>query len=51
MITFIISIILTWWICKFMNRNTIGTTSAYAKRAFTVWVVCVFILCGTIGVI
>lgn len=51
MITFIISLIMTYFICKFMNRNTFGTTQAYAKRAFTVWVVCVFILCGTIGVI
>lgn len=51
MITFIISVILTSMICKVINRNTIGTTGAYAKRTFTVWVVCLFILLGTIGVI
>ena len=51
MVTFILSLIMTYVICKVLNKNTIGTTQAYAKRAFTVWVVSVFILCGTIGVI
>lgn len=40
----IISIVITAAICKLINRNTIGTTSAYAKRFFCVWCVVILLL-------
>lgn len=45
----VLSIIATYFICKILNRNTVGTLGAYAKRAFVVWVVCFFILLGLLG--
>lgn len=51
MVTFVISVVLTAIVCKVINRNTIGSTGAYAKRTFTVWVVILFILLGTMGLV
>ena len=46
-VVFVLSIVLTCIICPIINRNTIGTTGAYVKRAFIVWIVCFFAL-GTL---
>lgn len=40
----ILSIVIAVGICKVINRNTIGTTGAYIKRGFTVWVITWFVL-------
>lgn len=40
----IVSLVITFAICKVINRNTIGTTFAYIKRFFIVWVFVVAIL-------
>lgn len=34
----ILSIVITIAICNKINRNTVGTTMAYIKRAFVVWI-------------
>lgn len=43
-IILILSIVITSGICKVINQNTIGTTGAYLKRAFIVWVITFFAL-------
>jgi hypothetical protein len=40
----VLSVVITVFILKIINRNTFGTVSAYAKRAFTTWIVVLFIL-------
>ncbi len=50
----ILSAIIAALICKIINRNTIGTTGAYAKRYFIVFVVVMFLLTSfadTLGII
>lgn len=36
-VVLVLSIIVTCGILKIINRNTFGTTGAYAKRALAVW--------------
>lgn len=43
-IILILSIVIAGGICKVINQNTIGTTGAYLKRAFIVWVITFFVL-------
>lgn len=43
----ILSIFITYKICKVMFQNTVGTTMAYAKRAFVVWIIVAAVLAGT----
>ena len=53
-IIFIISIVITAFICKIINQNSIGTTYAYVRRFFLVWLIVIAILCmicGKIGII
>ena len=38
-IIFIVSIIITAFICKIINQNSIGTTYAYIRRFFLVWLI------------
>lgn len=45
----VIALVLTIVICNVINKNTIGTTGAYAKRAITVWIVCFIALGALIG--
>lgn len=40
----ILSIFITYKICAIMFSNTVGTTMAYAKRGFVVWIIVVAIL-------
>lgn len=47
-IIFIISIIITAKILNVINRNTFGTTGAYMRRRFIVWVI-VFMILGAIA--
>ena len=47
-IIFIISIIITAKILNVINKNTFGTTGAYVRRAFLVWVI-VFLILGAIA--
>lgn len=42
----ILSIFLTYKVCKVLFRNTIGTTMAYISRAFIVWMIVTAILSG-----
>lgn len=48
-VVFVLSIVLTCIICSIINKNTIGTTGAYVKRALIVWVVCFFALGALFG--
>jgi hypothetical protein len=45
----VIALVLTIVICNVINKNTIGTTGAYAKRAIIVWIVCFIALGALIG--
>lgn len=50
----ILSILITYKICNKMNNNTIGTTTAYVKRAFCVWLIVIAVLacgCSYLGLI
>lgn len=40
----ILSFYLTYKICQVLFSNTVGTTMAYAKRGFVVWIIVVAIL-------
>lgn len=40
----VLSLIITVKVCKKINQNTIGTTQAYLKRGFTVYIIVFFIL-------
>lgn len=42
----ILSFYLTYKICQVLFSNTIGTTMAYAKRAFVVWIIVAAVLAG-----
>lgn len=42
----ILSFIISYKICKVINRNTIGTTHAYLSRAIFVWAIVLGILAG-----
>lgn len=48
-IMFILSIIITVKICNVINQNTIGTTRAYFKRGFIVWIIVFWILVSIWG--
>ena len=48
-IILIVSIVITSKICNVINRNTIGTTGAYAKRGFIVFVIVFFALLWIYG--
>jgi hypothetical protein len=43
-IVIVLSVIITVLISGVINKNTIGTTGAYAKRGFITWVIVFFIL-------
>ena len=45
-IILILSIIVAAYICKIINRNTIGTTWAYVRRFIIVWVIVMILLWG-----
>lgn len=40
----ILSFIISYKICKVINQNTIGTTTAYLGRAIVVWVIVIAVL-------
>ena len=48
-IAFILSIIVTRFILKIINRNTFGTQKAYVVRAITVWFISFIIIAGLLG--
>lgn len=43
-IIFILSFIIAYKLCKIINRNTIGTFSAYLARGIFVWAIVLAIL-------
>ena len=43
---FFLSFFVAGWICKKLNRNTIGTTGAYIKRYIIVWFFTALVLVG-----
>ncbi len=49
LVLFIIVTVLTWFICKFLNRNTVGTPMAYITRFVIVWIIVFGIIGGVIG--
>lgn len=46
LIVLFLSIYLTYKVCRILFRNTIGTTMAYATRAFVVWMIVTAIVAG-----
>ena len=44
MVILILSFIISYKICKFINRNTIGTIMIYWVRAIVVWAIVVSLL-------
>lgn len=53
-IILIISIVITVFICKRINRNTIGTSKAYLKRGVFTWccvMMVLYLICSKIGLI
>lgn len=40
----ILSFVIAFFICRKINRNTIGTTMAYFKRAILVWAIVLAVL-------
>lgn len=48
-IALILSIIVTGFILKIINRNTFGTQKAYIVRAFVVWLISFTIIAGLLG--
>lgn len=48
-IILILSIVIAASICKVINQNTFGTTGAYVKRFFIVWLIVFFILMAIAG--
>ena len=42
----ILSFFIAYKICKVLNRNTIGTRTAYLGRAIFVWAIVLVILAG-----
>lgn len=48
-IAFILSIIVTRFILKIINRNTFGTQKTYVVRAITVWFISFIIIAGLLG--
>lgn len=47
LIALVLSIFLTYKVCKKINQNTIGTTRAYIFRA---WIVFIFVFCAVMFV-
>lgn len=43
-VVLILSVVITAFICSKINRNTVGTTFAYIRRFFLVWLIVVAIL-------
>lgn len=48
-IAFMLSLIVTSFILKIINKNTFGSQSAYVKRAITVWFISFIIIAAFLG--
>lgn len=48
-IAFVLSIIVTSFILKIINKNTFGTQGAYIKRALTVWFISFMVIAAILG--
>ena len=46
---FVLITVITSFICKIINQNTFGTTSAYIRRYVIVWVIVCAIVCAICG--
>ena len=51
LVLFLVSIVITYFILKVINRNTIGTTNAYIERAVMTWGIVFALLAAFFGLI